>query len=237
MAASARPSSTACGLSASLTLRNTLPSVGRPGLAAACAFAKAIPRSASRPITSPVERISGPSAIVAPGEPTKGNTASFTHQCFGATSRVKPSSESFIPVITFAASFASGTPIALATKGTVRDARGLTSSTYSWPSLIANWTFMRPTTFSSRASAWVAADAGQHLPAERVRRHHHRRVAGVDAGELDVLEHPADDAGLPSLRQSTSSSIASSRNLSISTGLPGMTSKTCRTTAFRSSSL
>jgi hypothetical protein len=29
-----------------------------------------------------------------------------------------------------------------------------------------------------------------------VRRHHHRGVAGVDAGELDVLEHPADDARL-----------------------------------------
>ena len=41
----------------------------------------------------------------------------------------------------------------------------------------------------------------------------------------------------PSLMQSTSSSIASSRNLSISTGLPGMTSNTCRTTARSSSSL
>ena len=80
-------------------------------------------------MTSPVERISGPSTIAAPGKRAKGNTASFTHQCFGFTSRVRPSSASFLPAITFAASFASGTPMALATKGTVRDARGLTSST------------------------------------------------------------------------------------------------------------
>jgi hypothetical protein len=44
-------------------------------------------------------------------------------------SSVKPSSSSVIPHITFAASFASGTPIAFETNGTVRDARGLTSST------------------------------------------------------------------------------------------------------------
>ena len=37
-----------------------------------------------------------------------------------------------------AAAFASGTPVALLTKGTVRDARGLASSTYSVFSAIAN---------------------------------------------------------------------------------------------------
>jgi hypothetical protein len=34
-----------------------------------------------------------------------------------------------MPAMTFVASLASGTPMAFETKGTVRDARGLTSST------------------------------------------------------------------------------------------------------------
>src|SRR6266513_1575522 len=38
---------------------------------------------------------------------------------------------SFFPVINRAATFASGTPVALLTNGTVRDARGFTSSTYT----------------------------------------------------------------------------------------------------------
>ncbi len=54
-----------------------------------------------------------------------------------------------------AASRASGTPVALLTKGTVRDARGFTSSTYTTPSLIAYCTFMSPTTPSSRANFFV----------------------------------------------------------------------------------
>ena len=81
------------------------------------------------PMTSPVERISGPSAIVEPGKRTNGNTASLTHQCFGVCSRVKPRSFSLAPVMTLAANFASGTPMALATNGTVREARGFTSRT------------------------------------------------------------------------------------------------------------
>ena len=57
-----------------------------------------------------------------------------------------------------AAIFASATPVALETNGTVREARGLTSSmkitssplSSTW---IANCVFIRPTTFSARASA------------------------------------------------------------------------------------
>ena len=54
-----------------------------------------------------------------------------------------------------AAIFASGTPIALLTNGTVRLARGFTSRTNTRFALTANCTFMRPTTPSSRASATV----------------------------------------------------------------------------------
>ena len=52
---------------------------------------------------------------------------------------------------------ATGTPVALATNGTVRDARGFTSSTKTAPSLIAYCTFISPTTPSALAKASVSA--------------------------------------------------------------------------------
>ena len=39
----------------------------------------------------------------------------------------------------------------------------------------------------------VFADGGDDFFGKRVRRQHHRGVAGMDAGKLDVLQHPADD--------------------------------------------
>jgi hypothetical protein len=80
-------------------------------------------------MTSPVERISGESNDVLAVNLLNGNTDSLTAQYFGQISSVKPSSRSVLPAMTFAASFASGTPMALLTNGTVRDARGFTSST------------------------------------------------------------------------------------------------------------
>ena len=59
------------------------------------------------------------------------------------------------PSISPTAIFGSGTPVALLTYGTVREARGFTSSTYTLPSLIAYCTFIRPMTFSARASRTV----------------------------------------------------------------------------------
>ena len=55
--------------------------------------------------------------------------------------------------MTFAASLASGTPMALLTNGTVREARGFTSRMkMPRPSRgTANWTFIKPRTSSSRA--------------------------------------------------------------------------------------
>ena len=50
------------------------------------------------------------------------------------------------PSMTRDAAFASGTPVAFATKGTVRDARGFASSTYSTSLARANCTFMSPRT-------------------------------------------------------------------------------------------
>ena len=84
------------------------------------------------PITSPVERISGPSRVSTPGNRLNGSTASLTETwpVTGSTSRPSwRSSARVAPTITRAATMATGTPVALATKGTVRLARGLASST------------------------------------------------------------------------------------------------------------
>ena len=95
-------------------------------------------------MTSPVERISGPSRLstTLPSlvrKRLKGRTASLTD--IGAWAGIRPpspvggsipsarSSAMVAPSITRAAALAIGTPVALATKGTVREARGLASST------------------------------------------------------------------------------------------------------------
>jgi hypothetical protein len=84
-------------------------------------------------MTSPVERISGPSSVSTSGKRLKGSTASFTDTWApGAGGLSRPSarsSASVAPTITRAATLASGTPVALATNGTVRLARGLASIT------------------------------------------------------------------------------------------------------------
>ena len=78
------------------------------------------------PITSPVERISGPSTVSTPGKRAKGNTASFT-AIWSSSGRFSPNEANGLPAITSAAMPAIGRPITLATNGTVRLARGLTS--------------------------------------------------------------------------------------------------------------
>jgi hypothetical protein len=79
------------------------------------------------------------------------------------------------PTMQRAAILASGTPVALPTKGTVREALGFTSSTYTFSSLTANWMFSRPTTPSSRAMRRVCS-----------------LMARIHSGLLDVLHDAAD---------------------------------------------
>ena len=84
-------------------------------------------------------------------------------------------------------------PVALATNGTVREARGFASITNTSPSRTANCTLTSPTTPSARASSrvWRRTSAST-VVADRERRDHAGRVAGVDAGLLDVLHDRAD---------------------------------------------
>ena len=68
----------AAGLSRSDTVMNTVPALGRRAPAAAWALAKAVGKSRPTPMTSPVERISGPSSASEPANRSKGSTASLT---------------------------------------------------------------------------------------------------------------------------------------------------------------
>ena len=94
-----------------------------------------------------------------------------------------------------AATFASGTPVALLTNGTVRLARGFASMTNTLPSFTAYCTLSRPTTSSAPASARVCCSivcsTGR---GERRRRDRAGGVARVHAGLLDVLHDAADEA-------------------------------------------
>ena len=81
------------------------------------------------PMTSPVERISGPSTGSNSRNLLNGKTASFTLKYGGTISAVNPISASVSPSMSRAATDASDTPMALDTNGTVREARGLTSMT------------------------------------------------------------------------------------------------------------
>ena len=81
------------------------------------------------PMTSPVDFISGPSTRVHAGNLMKGKTDSLTAMWRGSRSSTRASAATLSPSMARVATLASGTPMALDTKGTVREARGLTSST------------------------------------------------------------------------------------------------------------
>ena len=127
---SSRATATARGLSPFLTVMQTVPRVGRREPAPSWLFSIASPKVRPAPMTSPVDRISGPRMGSTPGNLLNGKTASLTEKYGGTTSpRTFFWLASDWPTMQRAAILASGSPVALETKGTVRDARGLTSRT------------------------------------------------------------------------------------------------------------
>ena len=104
------------------------PLVGSELAAAIWVFAYASPKSRSKPMTSPVDFISGPSKTSTFGNLLNGNTASFTAYIF-LFLFIKLKFDSFFPVIITEAILAKGMPVAFETKGTVLLALGLTSIT------------------------------------------------------------------------------------------------------------
>ena len=106
-------------------------------------------------MTSPVDRISGPKRVSTPGKRAKGSTASLTAKPLIVAGSIRLKFFKGSPAITRAAIAAIGLRTVLATKGTVRLARGFTSIRYISLSLTANCTFIRPITFSDSAKASV----------------------------------------------------------------------------------
>ena len=157
----------AAGLSESVTLMKIVPFSGSETPAAACALPKAVGKSSAMPITSPVLRISGPRTASAPAKRAKGRTASLTLTWVGA-SLGSSWSASDSPSIRRQAIFASGVPIALLTKGTVREARGLASITKSSPSATAYCTLISPITPSSRAILRVVSRISSSISSPRL---------------------------------------------------------------------
>jgi hypothetical protein len=92
-------------------------------------LAKAVGRSEALAITSPVERISGPSTGSAPGKRAKGSTAALTETWSFAFVSVSSSSVIVAPAASRQAAWTRLTPVALLANGTVREARGFASST------------------------------------------------------------------------------------------------------------
>ena len=149
-----------------------------------------------------------------------GNTASLTAVYGGTISPVMPCSASVMPAMQRAATLARSRPVTLDTNGTVREARGFTSSTKMVSPWIANCTFISPTTFSALAMATVwrrisSCSAGNRL------------YGGSEQAESPECTPacsiccmmPPITTSLPSPIASTSTSIASFRKRSSSTGL------------------
>ena len=114
--------------------------------------------------------ISGPSTESTPvpsilRKRLNGSTASFTETPFACPSPEAGKTFSLrksvivTPVDIKAAALANAIPVALATNGTVRDARGFASNTYNFLGLplIANWMFIKPLTPTSFAIFSVAS--------------------------------------------------------------------------------
>ena len=102
-----------------------MPSLGSGRPAARSALAKAVGKSGPMPITSPVERISGPRVGSAPDEPLERQHRRLHADVVGRRLLEVDRQPERRP----AGGLDQLTPVALATNGTVRDARGLASIT------------------------------------------------------------------------------------------------------------
>ena len=113
------------------------------------------------------------------------------------------------------ASLASGSPTALETNGTVLEARGLASITYSSPAWIAYWTFISPTTPIASAISRVAARICSSIssPSECGGSTQALSPECTPASSTCCMIPPIQTS-LPSQRASTSTSMASSRKRS-----------------------
>ena len=140
--------SKASALSLSATVISTFPCSGICTPLATRALYSALSRVPSPPSASPVDFISGPSTVSTLRSLAKENTGAFTNTAFLGSCLypgVRPWSLTDCPRIARAAILPIATPVILLRKGTVRELRGLTSSTYTRFSLSTiNWILYSP---------------------------------------------------------------------------------------------
>ena len=167
--------------------------------AASWLLANAIENRSLMPITSPVDSHLGAEHDVDAGELDEREHAFLHRDVRGIGSLVMPCSASVTPAITLAAILATGMPVALATNGTVRLARGIhfqhvDDRAGRLPSSPRTARSSGRRRCSSLASASVASRIScNHRPRQAVRRNRAGRVARVDAGFFDVLHDAGDD--------------------------------------------
>ena len=130
------------------------------------------------------------------------------------------SSARVAPTITRAATLARGTPVALATNGTVRLARGLASMTNTWPCFTAYCTLSGPRTSRASAMARVWDSMTSITSADRVGGGITQALSPecTPASSTCSITAPMNTSPVRSRMASTSTSIASSRKRSTSTG-------------------
>ena len=202
--------STIAALSGSLTDTNTTPSTGTLLPAPSCDLAKARPKSESSPMTSPVEFISGPRMMSTPGKRANGKTASLTATCL-PRAFLMASDFSDSPTIRRAAILGDRQA------GRLGDERhGAAGARVDLEhvdlAVLDRVLHVHQADDLQRLGhrLGLALDLGQDLGRQRMGRQRAGRVAGMDAGLLDMLHDAGDeDVLVLSASASTSTSMAS----------------------------
>ena len=140
--------------------------------------------------------------------------------------------------MTSVATFASGTPVAFETNGTVRDARGFASRIHTLSSFTAICTFRMPFTPSARASVRVASSARSRSWSVSVDGGMTQEESPecTPTSSMCSITAPMNTSPVPSAMASTSISIAPSRNRSMRTGCSGDAAAAVFTNPLSSSS-
>ena len=186
----------AAGLSPSATVMNRLGRCsGSWAPAAACALANAVGKSRAIPITSPVERISGPSSESAPAKRSNGSTASLTHTWPLRRSRGQVEVGDPLAEHDPAGELGDRQPDRLGDERH-RPRRARVGLDHVQPIVAVDRELDVEQPDDARAP-WRCPSVCSRICAsislaERVRRQHAGRVARVDPGLLDVLHDPGD---------------------------------------------
>ena len=150
-----------------------------------------------------------------PAKRSNGSTASLTDTWSPPGSSGRFIEARLSPSITRQASLASGSPVALETNGTVREARGLASITYRSSPSTPYWTLMSPTVPSARAIRRVASriSPSSSEPSECGGSTQALSPEWMPASSTCCMTPPIHTSS-PSQMASTSTSIAFSRKRS-----------------------